>query len=63
MFVRTGAILVLIASTVASAAAQERVTVGTRRAMADGALFLAATRGAFKAEGLDIAMRASPTRG
>jgi NitT/TauT family transport system substrate-binding protein len=43
------------------AAAQERVTVGTLRSDANAALFLAAARGYFKAEGLDLAMTAYAT--
>ena len=41
-----------------SAAAQERVTVGTFRAVSNGALFIAAAQGYFKAEGLDVEMTA-----
>ncbi len=41
-----------------SAAAQERVTVGTTRTVSSGALFLAAAQGYFKAEGLDVEMTA-----
>ena len=44
-----------------SASAQERVTVGTLRSDANAALFLAAARGYFKAEGLDLAMTAYAT--
>ncbi len=40
------------------AAAQERVSVGTRPLMENGALFLAAAKGYFKAEGLDVDMTA-----
>lgn len=40
------------------AAAQERVTVGTLRAISSGALFVAAAQGYFKAEGLDVEMTA-----
>jgi NitT/TauT family transport system substrate-binding protein len=60
MILRAFAILVLIASTVSPAAAQERVVVVTQRLAGNGALFLAAVRGYFKAEGLDIAMGAYP---
>lgn len=60
MILRAFAILLLIASIVSPAAAQERVVVGTQRLAANGALFLAAVRGYFKAEGLDIAMGAYP---
>lgn len=41
-----------------SAAAQERVTVGTMRDIGNGALFVAAAQGYFKAEGLDVDMTA-----
>jgi NitT/TauT family transport system substrate-binding protein len=51
----------LIATLVTSAVAQERVTVGTQRLVSSGALFIAATNGYFKAEGVDIQMRAYPT--
>ncbi len=54
-------VIAILAATVAAASAQEPVTVGTQRALANGALFLAATHGEFKAEGLTIAMRAYPT--
>ena len=40
----------------APAAAQERVTVGTQRLASNGALFMAAAQGYFKAEGLDVDM-------
>jgi len=42
----------------APAFAQERVSVGTQRLAANGALFLAAAQGYFKAEGLDVEMTA-----
>ena len=51
------AFFALVALTV-SASAQERVTVGTMRLTANGALFLAAAQGYFKAEGLDLEMTA-----
>jgi NitT/TauT family transport system substrate-binding protein len=65
MILRVLASLVLIAGGAATAAAQqaaqgERVTVATTREAANGALFLAAVRGYFKAEGLDIQMGAYP---
>ncbi len=60
MILRAVALLVLIASTVSPVVAQERVTVATTREAANGALFLAAVRGYFKAEGIDLAMVAYP---
>jgi NitT/TauT family transport system substrate-binding protein len=53
--------LILIAALVSPAAAQERVSVATTRDVANGALFLAAARGYFKAEGLDLEMTAYPS--
>ena len=50
--------LPLIAIVSIPAAAQERVAVGTQRLATSGALFLAATNGYFKAEGLDVEMTA-----
>ncbi len=44
----------VVAGPVAPAAAQERVTVGVERLASNGALFLAAIQGYFKAEGLDV---------
>jgi NitT/TauT family transport system substrate-binding protein len=46
----------IIVSLLSSAAAQQHVTVGTMRDVRNGALFLAADRGYFKAEGLDVEM-------
>jgi NitT/TauT family transport system substrate-binding protein len=60
MIRRFASLLLLIAGLVTPAAAQERVTVATTRDIANGALFLAAARGYFKAEGLDLSMRAYP---
>jgi NitT/TauT family transport system substrate-binding protein len=60
MIRRAGIFLLLIAGLIAPAAAQERVTVATTRDIGNGALFLAAARGYFKAEGLDLEMRAYP---
>jgi len=54
----TVAIVIVIASFVVPAAAQERVVVGTQRLIENGALFLAAAQGYFKAEGIDLAMTA-----
>lgn len=51
----------IIIGLLALASAQERVTVGTLRQAASGALFLAAAQGYFKAEGLDVEMTAYPS--
>jgi NitT/TauT family transport system substrate-binding protein len=48
----------VIASLVSPAAAQERVVIGTQRLADNGALFLAAAAGYFKAEGIDLVMTA-----
>lgn len=61
MILRLAAALSLIAALLTPAAAQERVAVGTQRLVSSGALFIAATNGYFKAEGLDIQMTAYPT--
>jgi NitT/TauT family transport system substrate-binding protein len=61
MIRRAVAALVLIAVFASSAAAQESVTVATTRDVPNGALFLAAARGYFKAEGLTLSMRAYPS--
>jgi NitT/TauT family transport system substrate-binding protein len=61
MIRRLLATLTLIASLISAASAQERVTVGTQRLMANGALFVAAAQGYFKAEGLDLEMTAYPS--
>lgn len=58
MIRRALAPVLLIIALVIPVAAQERVTVGTMRATANGALFLAAAQGYFKAEGLDLDMTA-----
>lgn len=52
------AALFVIATLLGSAGAQERVTVGTIRHTDNGALFLAASRGYFKSEGLELDMTA-----
>ncbi len=52
--------LFLIVTFCAPASAQDRVTVATTRAIANGALFLAAVHGYFRAEGLALAMEAFP---
>lgn len=58
MILRVAAILVLIANLIVPAAAQERVTVVTQRLAGNGALFIAAVQGYFKAEGLELQMGA-----
>ncbi|HEY6831998.1 MAG TPA: ABC transporter substrate-binding protein [Pseudolabrys sp.] len=58
MVLRALAIISLIAAHSVAASAQERVTVGTMRLTANGALFLAAAQGYFKAEGLDVQLTA-----
>ena len=58
MIRRALAAITVIASLVSTAAAQERVKVGTQRLIESGPLFLADARGYFKAEGLEVAMAA-----
>lgn len=61
MIPRFPAILLLIATLIAPAAAQEgveRVSVVTQRQIANGALFIATVRGYFKAEGLELQLGA-----
>lgn len=60
MIRRALAAFILTISLIGTAAAQESVTVGTTRDVNNGALFLAAARGYFKAEGLTLSMRAYP---
>jgi NitT/TauT family transport system substrate-binding protein len=55
------AILIAIAGVAIPAAAQERVAIGTQRLTDNGALFLAAAEGYFKAEGIDLGMTAYET--
>ena len=52
------ALVVAVAVVAWPAAAQERVAIGTQRLTDNGALFLAAAQGYFKAEGIDLAMTA-----
>ena len=52
------AIFIFIAKLSFAAYAQERVVIGTQRLSENGALFLAAAEGYFKAEGIDLAMTA-----
>src|SRR5512135_41793 len=58
MLPRLPAILILIATLIAPAAAQERVSVVTQRQIANGALFIATVKGYFKAEGLELQLGA-----
>ena len=51
-------VFVILIAMAAPAAAQERVTVATLRSVNNGALFLAAARGYFKAEGITLDMTA-----
>ena len=51
----------VIASLVSPATAQECVVIGTQRLADNGALFLAAAAGYFKAEGIDLVMTAYET--
>ena len=57
MILRSLAILLVIASILSPATAQTRVTVGLTRTASNGGVFLAASRGYFKAEGLDVELR------
>jgi NMT1/THI5 like len=52
------ALLCIVIGLPSPAAAQERVLVGTQRLAENGALFLAAAQGYFKAEGIDLGMTA-----
>ncbi len=61
MILRALAILIFIATVIAPAAAQERLLVVTQRSAANGALFIAAVRGYFRADGLDLQMGAYST--
>lgn len=62
MIRRIVAVLILIAAAAApAAAAGERVTIATTRDIQNGALFMAALRGYFEAEGIDLAMQAYPS--
>ena len=58
MIRRAAAIFVFISSLAFAADAQERVVIGTQRLGENGALFMAAAQGYFKAEGIDLAMTA-----
>ncbi len=61
MILRALAIFIFIAGLASPATALERVTVGLVRTASNGALFLAASQGYFKTEGLDLALRAYPS--
>jgi NitT/TauT family transport system substrate-binding protein len=61
MIRRFVAALIVSVGIASSAVAQERVTVVTQRLADNGALFIAAVRGYFKAEGIDIQMGAYRT--
>lgn len=61
MVLRALLLLSLLIASLAPAAAQERVTIGTQRLAESGALFLAVARGYFRAEGLDVEMTAYKT--
>lgn len=52
------AAFIAIATLSVPASAQDRVVIGTQRLTENGALFLAAAQGYFKAEGIDLAMTA-----
>jgi NitT/TauT family transport system substrate-binding protein len=54
----TVTIFIFISNLSFAADAQERVVIGTQRLGENGALFLAAAQGYFKAEGIDLAMTA-----
>jgi NitT/TauT family transport system substrate-binding protein len=61
MIFRSVAALSLMASLLCPAAAREIVSIGTLRLTENGALFIAAARGYFKDEGLDVEMTAYPS--
>jgi NitT/TauT family transport system substrate-binding protein len=56
MLLRLACCFSIVAALTMPAVAQERVTVGTLRTVSNGALFVAAAQGYFKAEGLDVEM-------
>jgi NitT/TauT family transport system substrate-binding protein len=56
--IRLSFAVLLFVSNLSLACAQERVVIGTRRLTENGALFLAAAQGYFKAEGIDLSMTA-----
>lgn len=59
-FTRSVAALIALLGLAAPAFALDPVTVATTREVSNAPLFLAATRGYFKAEGIELAMRAYP---
>src|SRR5262247_3748322 len=52
------AVFIFISNLAFAADAQDRVVIGTQRLAENGALFLAAAQGYFKAEGIDLGMTA-----
>jgi len=58
MLFRPLALFFLIAVSLSPVSAQEHVSIGTQRLTVNGALFLAAAQGYFKAEGVDVEMTA-----
>jgi NitT/TauT family transport system substrate-binding protein len=58
MILRAVAILVVITTLIAPAAAQERVNLVTQRLAGNGGLFIAAVQGYFKAEGIELQLGA-----
>ncbi|HEY7228978.1 MAG TPA: ABC transporter substrate-binding protein [Pseudolabrys sp.] len=58
MIRRAVTLFIFISNLAFAADAQERVIIGTQRLTENGALFLAASQGYFKAEGIDLAMTA-----
>ncbi len=61
MILRALAIFIFIAGLASPAAAQTRVTLGLMRSPSNGGVFLAASRGYFKAAGLEVDLRAYPS--
>ncbi len=61
MIRRALAAFILVAATLSAATANERVTVATTRDIDNGALFVAALRGYFKTQGIDLALQAYPS--
>ncbi|MBS0245252.1 MAG: ABC transporter substrate-binding protein [Proteobacteria bacterium] len=61
MIFRIAIAIALLVYSLSAAQADERVTVATMRNVANGALFVAAARGYFKAEGITLDMTAYPS--
>lgn len=61
MILRAAAVVSLAIALSAPACAQQAVTVGAQRLVKNGALFLAAAQGYFKAEGLDLEITLYPS--